>query len=229
VADPGNDDDGQARRGGPKARQRWERSRHPTEVRRRLVVEAAREVLADKGLAATGIRDIATASGVSSGTITYHFHGIDEIFVDVLKLETELFYEPLVARGLAEPSARAGLALLIKQYFSADRDTVVHWRLWLDYWAAAVRDPELTVWHTKRYDLWVDVLTEIIGRGVAADEFRKVDPSEAAVEFAALLDGLVMQTFFSGSRLSPAEARHRLTRYVEERLGCPPGEPDGGR
>jgi len=77
---------------GPKARQRWERTRHPTEIRRRLVVEAAREVLAEKGLAGTGVRDVAAASGVSSGTITYHFRGIDEIFADVLKLETVLFY-----------------------------------------------------------------------------------------------------------------------------------------
>lgn len=223
----GTDDDGspdsggrRSKQDGPKARQRWERTRHPTEIRRRLVVEAAREVLADKGLAATGVRDVAAASGVSSGTITYHFRGIDEIFADVLKLETELFYEPLIRQSVAAPTARAALDVLIARYFSSDPETVTHWRLWLDYWSAAAHDAKLTEWHTERYELWVDVVEKIILRGIEDGEFAPRNAEEAAVEFTALLDGLVMQTFFTGSHLSPAEARRRLSAYVDGRLTC---------
>jgi AcrR family transcriptional regulator len=206
-------------RKGPRARQEWERTRHPTEVRRRLVVEAAREVLAAKGLMATGIRDIATASGVSPGTISYHFRSLDEIFADVLKLETELFYEPLIQQSSDAPTAREALNVLIRKYFSSDPETLVHWRLWLDFWAAAAHDTRLTAWHTERYDLWVDFVEKLILRGIEAGEFAPRKAAEAAVEFTALLDGLVMQTFFTGSHLSTDEARRRLSKYVEERLG----------
>jgi AcrR family transcriptional regulator len=203
----------------PKARQPWERSRHPTEVRRKLVVEAARRVLAVKGLTATGIRDIAAASGVSSGTISYHFRGIDEIFTDVLKLEAELFYEPVAELSLAAPTAREGLAVLIDKYLSSDPETLTHWKLWLDYWAAAVHDTRFTGWHTEQYTLWRDVVERVIRRGIDSGEFAPRDAAGAAVEFTALLDGLVMQTFFTGAHLTPAEARRRLSAYVDERIG----------
>jgi AcrR family transcriptional regulator len=214
-ADGGDGSGGRA----PKARQPWERSRHPTEVRRKLVVEAARKVLAEKGLAATGIRDIAAASGVSSGTISYHFRGIDEIFVDVLKMEADLFYQPVAELSLGAPTARQGLAVLIDKYLSSDPETLTHWQLWLDNWAAAIHDTRLTAWHTEQYALWRSVVERVIRRGIDGGEFAPRDAADAAVEFTAMLDGLVMQTFFTGAHLTPDEARRRLSQFVDERFG----------
>ncbi len=77
-----------------RAKRASERTRHPTEVRRPLIVEAARSVIADRGLFATTMRDIAAASGVSLGTVTYHFRGIAEILGEVLDLEMDALYAP---------------------------------------------------------------------------------------------------------------------------------------
>jgi hypothetical protein len=51
---------------GARAKQASERSRHPTEIRRQLIVEAARSVIAERGLFATSVRDIAAAGTCQS-------------------------------------------------------------------------------------------------------------------------------------------------------------------
>src|SRR5512142_3461659 len=96
-----------------RARQASERIRHPTEVRRALIVEAARSVIADRGLFATTMRDIAAASQVSLGTWTYHFRGIAEILAEVLDGEMDTLYAPVVAAAAAMPDGRAALHALI--------------------------------------------------------------------------------------------------------------------
>ncbi|BAS16258.1 hypothetical protein AHiyo8_45610 [Arthrobacter sp. Hiyo8] len=90
----------------PRAKTAGERQRHPTEVRRQLVVDAARDLIADKGLFNVLIRDISKACGVSPGTITYHFKSLDEVLMEVVKAETADFYVPLQesARGSGDPT-----------------------------------------------------------------------------------------------------------------------------
>ena len=94
---------------GARAKQASERSRHPTEIRRQLIVEAARSVIAERGLFATSIRDIAAAGNVSIGTVTYHFTGIADILAEVLIGEMDSFYAPVIAAATAAPDGRAAL------------------------------------------------------------------------------------------------------------------------
>src|SRR5690606_40899339 len=68
-------------RAGPKRRAvaPASRTRQPTEVRRRLILEAAVPLVNEHGARRVGLRDIARAAGVSVGTVTYHFGGVREI------------------------------------------------------------------------------------------------------------------------------------------------------
>jgi AcrR family transcriptional regulator len=70
--------------------------REKPEVRRAMIVEAAREVILRKGLTATGLRDIAAEGDVSVGTVTYHFASVAEILDEVVVLETDRFYASIV-------------------------------------------------------------------------------------------------------------------------------------
>jgi AcrR family transcriptional regulator len=55
-----------------------------SEGSRRLVLDAAIATLAERGLAATSIQDIADAAGVSKGAVHYHFESKDELLERVL-------------------------------------------------------------------------------------------------------------------------------------------------
>ncbi|WP_031261408.1 helix-turn-helix domain-containing protein, partial [Curtobacterium sp. B18] len=60
------------------------RVRQRPEVRRAMIVEAARAVIVRNGVGATGLRDIAAEADVSVGTVTYHFGSVAEILNEVV-------------------------------------------------------------------------------------------------------------------------------------------------
>ncbi len=55
-----------------------------SEDSRRQVLDAAVKTLAERGLAATSIQDIADAAGLSKGAVHYHFESKDELLERVL-------------------------------------------------------------------------------------------------------------------------------------------------
>jgi len=87
--------------------------------RRELIVAAARTSVLERGLAATSVREVARAAGVSIGTVTYHFSGIDELLTEVLRVTLRDFYRPRRRRLDQDTTALARLQLLIDEHFAS--------------------------------------------------------------------------------------------------------------
>jgi len=198
-----------------RARPAGERIRHPPEVRRALIVEAARSVIADRGLFATTMRDIAAASEVSLGTVTYHFRGIAEILAEVLDGEMDAFYAPLIATAFAQPDGRAALGALIDGFLASSPRTRQHWVLWLDFWALSAHDGEYARRQAVFYQRWQRDVEAVFECGVADGSLRVEAIDEAVAEFTAVFDGMASKAYLPGAGIRPAEARSRLHRYVD--------------
>jgi hypothetical protein len=88
------------------------------------------------------------------------------------------------------------------------------WRLWIEGWAAALREPVLQEVTRDLDRRWKAALAEVIAQGVAAGEFRCPDPMGTALRLTALLDGLAVQlTSYPG-----AVSRARAQDWVDEAL-----------
>jgi AcrR family transcriptional regulator len=199
-----------------RAKQAGERTRHPTEVRRQLIVQAARSVIAERGLFATSIRDIAAASDVSLGTVTYHFTGIAEILAEVLNGEMDSFYGPVIAAAEAAPDGRAALREIVDGFIASSARAREHWVLWLDFWALSAHDPEYANRQAKIYHRWHGDVQAVFERGSADGSLRAVPTAEDAItEFMAIFDGMASQAYLPGAEVHPAEARGRLHRYID--------------
>jgi AcrR family transcriptional regulator len=201
-----------------RAKTAGERQRQPTEIRRGLIVEAARGVIAERGPFGTTMRDIATAGGVSLGTVTYHFTGIAEILAHVLQGEMDSFYLPIAERAHAAPDSVTGIRLLIDGFFADDQRTVQHWRLWLDFWSLSAHDPTHARWQESAYELWRTDVRKVLERGLASGEFQVAELDVAMADFLVTFDGLAVQAYLPGSKVGPAQAREYLRGWVERRL-----------
>jgi AcrR family transcriptional regulator len=202
----------------PRAKKAGERQRHPTEVRRQLVIDAARDLIADKGLFNVLIRDISKACGVSPGTITYHFKSLDEVLMEVVKAETADFYVPLQesARGSGDPKKE--LLYFLEGMFGADANARRHWLIWFDFWSAAARDADYGRWMNEHYEGWRSALQEITERGVSEGVFECEDPRSFAIETAAVVDGLAVQCYSRESSLPVETSRGLLISFVKREL-----------
>jgi len=194
------------------------RRRHPPEVRRRLILEAARECIVERGLAQTTVRDIAARAGISTGTITYHFATTDEILGEVLRSASTRFTETFLQEARRRTRSIDRLYYVIDVNLPDHPDALGLWRLWLDLWARAARDPELARVHSERHVAERDALEELIAEGVASGEFRAVDARRVAREFLGLLDGLGLQAAIGDREMDVDEARALLRSAVESRL-----------
>lgn len=169
--------------------------RHPHVVRRRPIIEAARDVIVRQGIAGTRLRDLAAAAQVSLGTLTYHFSGMDEVLAGVIEAEETDFFMPLKKEALEAPSGREGLRHLVDGLFNNDPRTREHWLIWLNFWALATRDPRYGAWQHASYQSWQDCVTELVERGQLDDSLIVDDVALSVCQFMALVDGIAGQAY----------------------------------
>jgi len=192
--------------------------RLPPAQRRAMLLEAARGVIAERGLHATTVRDVAAAGGVAVGTVTYHFASMEAVLAGVLEYEMQTYSAAIWSRAATAPTGLAGLTALIDGLVASDLRAVEHWKLWLDFWALAAHFPQYSTWQSRVY-LDLHALTaQLLNSGHQDGSLTVDDAAAQAIAFIALLDGLVVQSYLPQSRLTPAQARAVLHEYVQSTM-----------
>jgi AcrR family transcriptional regulator len=180
-----------------------------------MLVDAARAVIAERGLHATTVRDVAAAGQVAVGTVTYHFSGIAELLAGVLESEMAAYSAPLMTAAEQGRTGRDGLFLLLDGLLADGDRAVEHWKLWLDFWALAAHRAEYALWQHQVYVGLHGLVARLWERGRSDGSLPVADAGQTAVEVVALLDGLVVQCYLPGARLTPALGRETLRRYSD--------------
>ncbi len=179
-----------------------------------MIIAAARDVIGERGLHATTVRDIAGAARVAVGTVTYHFSGIAEVLVGVLEAEMAEYSAPVMSAAAAAPTGRDGLLVLTDGLLATGDRAVQHWKLWLDFWTLAAHQPHYSDWQSRVYRDLHALAAALLRRGAADGSLAVSDPEQQSVEYIAMMDGLVVQGYLPGARLDPDRARAMLRRYV---------------
>lgn len=188
-------------------------------MRREEILDAAAAEVTRRGFARTRVADVASALGVSTALVFYHFGTKEKLFAAALEHAVNQDLERLdstveKAKGPAD-AVRRILALYSPQ------GSAEGWTVWVDAWAESLREPEMRA-TSRRLDVrWKDVLAEQIQLGVAEGVFDCPDPDAAAWRLSALLDGLAVQVLVHRSL-----TRTQLATWVREaaarELGCDP-------
>jgi AcrR family transcriptional regulator len=181
-------------------------------IRKPQILGAAAEVIAERGIAATRIADVAERAGTSAPAILYWFESKDELFAEALAYEEDRFSEELAERlpTLAGPSDR--LRLLIEES-AAGSD----WKLWMELWTHALRDGGARRARRELDVRWRAMFADIIREGQEAGEFGRVDPDDAAMTLASLIDGLAVQATLGDPEM-PGERMHDVALAAAESL-----------
>jgi AcrR family transcriptional regulator len=184
------------------------------EARREAILRAALACFARKGYHQTTIDDIAAESGLSKGGVYWHFKSKREIFLEslasALGSPEELFAPALTA----EASATEKLHRVLAAFESAFRERVQQGalRLMIEARTHSLHDPEASNLMKRVFEEYRRPLERIIEEGIAAGEFKPVDPSALACLVLAVFDGLMMQWMADGS---DTERRRILEALLE--------------
>jgi AcrR family transcriptional regulator len=188
--------------------------------RRQEIIDTTLDVIRRQGLPAVRTANLASALGVSTALIFYHFGTLEKLvaaaFEDAAGRDLERLDQARTGGGTALERLREVL-----RHYGPTGDAE-GWKLWIEGWAAALRDPVLRDL-TQRLDLrWREAVAELITEGVAAGEFRCAEPRAAAWRITALLDGLAVQLVVRRGTLTPEQVTAWVGEAVARELDIAP-------
>lgn len=184
-------------------------------IRKPQLLAAAAEVIAERGIAATRISDVAERAGTSSPAVLYWFGSKEELLAEALTWEEDRFYSQLTERLADVLSPGERLAQLI-ECSSAGGE----WTLWVEFWPRALRDPGVASTRLQLDRRWRGAIAEIVRDGQLEGEFAEADPDEVAATLAALLDGLAVQVSLNDPEMTPERMNALARRVLEDQLDC---------
>jgi len=161
---------------------RWRRL---PEERPQQILQAALEVFGEHGLAGARLEDIAKRAGVSKGTIYLYFPNKEELFREMVRstvVEAIVEGEQIPEMGTAVDQ----LTTFMRGYWSFVRTPAfaVIYRVVV---SELHQFPDLVEFYVSEVMLRTQQLVaRIITRGIAAGEFRSVEPMVAARMLASL-------------------------------------------
>ncbi|MER7747321.1 TetR/AcrR family transcriptional regulator [Streptomyces bacillaris] len=180
--------------------------------RREELLRATVEQIEIRGASSVRIADVASALGVSNALVLYHFSTKEKLVAAAFAYAAEADLTHLRKLLARRTTAVRRLRAAVRWY--APTGQAKGWRLWIEGWAASLREPALREVAGDLDRRWKTELAEVIEQGAAAGEFRCADPESAAWRLTALLDGLAVQmTSYEGPL-----PRATMLRWTDEAL-----------
>jgi AcrR family transcriptional regulator len=186
--------------------------RRNVEVRREEILAATVHEVVVRGLANVRVGDVAEALGISRALVFYHFETKESLLAAALEHAVAQDLARLDATLARDPDAVQRLRHVLRAY--GPQGKAPGWTLWVDAWAAALRDPGLRKTLRGLDRRWATELEAVVRSGVEEGTFVCPDPTGSARRLAALLDGLAVQV-----TVHRQLSRAQMARWVAEAAG----------
>jgi AcrR family transcriptional regulator len=184
-------------------------------LRRPAILNAAAEVISERGVQNTRISDVAERAGTSAPGVLYWFPTKDQLLAEALQFSDDRFYEGLTEELQALESAEARLGRLIELWPSdGDGETV----LWMELWVRSLRDPQLAATRERLDRRWRKTIADIVREGQASGEFGDADADDVALLLGALLDGFAIQLALGDPAVTTKIVRRQCLALARTRL-----------
>jgi len=179
---------------------------------RQVFFEAALEVVAEKGYAATRMDDIVRRAGRSKGGLYHHFRSKRDLFMQLFDSLLDDMREEL-ARGLRPEASPVETMRHTFQMFTGMLENGRLGRALVEFFVVSLGDQEVRVQLAARYAEIVELQRALIVVGMERGELRAdLDAERVAWAFSAAGDGLVFVLLSIGQEARVGQA---LTDYFE--------------
>jgi AcrR family transcriptional regulator len=183
------------------------------EERRRQIADALLRTAAERGLHATGMREVAAEAGVSLRLVQYYFGTKEELLLAAMQHLAAQFGGRVLARigRIKEKenpaSPRDVVAAILTEGLPVDDERRTFTVLYTAYFALSLTEPALAIAPLVRNsDAVLDVVAaQLRAAQAAGDAPAHLDPDLEAVSLLAMSAGL--GTSVLGGQSSPAEAQ----------------------
>ena len=190
---------------------------------RERILEAACDVIAAHGIEDVRIARIAMVARVSPALVHYHFATREALLAEALEHSFEILGDlRTVAADASGWTAARKLGWMIDQSLPFEGMGDREWRLWLELWGRAARQPELQAVAANLYARYDDWFVEVVDEGVAAGEFRSRDPHAVVQRLVAAIDGIGLRVLVGDPAVGLARGRRLIVEALAAELDAAP-------
>lgn len=162
-----------------------------SEQRQEQIIQAAVEVLQERGVADTSMNDIIRASGLSKGGVYHHFASKEALLVGVIEHFFAQYVSDFALDEYANLTAYEKMRLLLTEREATLERVGQLNQLMLDLLGYATSIPSIKTQFYRQYCHFQDHLAVVINEGIAAGEFRAdTDARVVASGIMSLFDGM---------------------------------------
>ncbi|MDF2925655.1 MAG: transcriptional regulator [Paenibacillaceae bacterium] len=165
-----------------------------SDEKRRLILHAAFQALAELGYDAVTLQIIADYAKVSKGVVHYYYNSKDAVLTELLLWLTGRIYEKECAAVQEQSTAGGKLAAYLDSVFVAPEKNRSFYRVYLDFLAKATRNPAYREINQRFYGNCRSISTEIVLQGQREGVFHAgLDIDGTAAAIRAIIDGCLIQ------------------------------------
>ena len=202
------------------------------EERRRQVVAVASRLIAQAGLDAVTVRDVANAADCSTAIVSHYFHNKKELLF--------LTYRASIDRATQRCDAALGpdgvdLRAFLAEIMPLDEERLIEWKIWVAFWAKAIADPDIADAQRDCVRRTRGNIARVLTTLMARDELQAdLNPEDEARRLLVLIMGMAVQVMFDAEEW-PNARQHALVdgelrklfrpRRLPEPLKAPVAEP----
>ncbi|WP_159944644.1 MULTISPECIES: TetR/AcrR family transcriptional regulator [unclassified Nocardiopsis] len=166
--------------------------------RRREIIEATWELIAERGIDNVSVRDIAKAASYSApGALNHYFGSKDQLLAAAYQLVCDRTDER-IAEVTADRVGLEALELMCGEIVPADPLTRVEARVALSFWQRAQHEEALRSIGRTALASWKQRIVGHFETAVAGGEIRPVSPPLVADQLIALMMGLHVTAMLDG-------------------------------
>ena len=183
-----------------------------TKQRTEQILNAASEIVADHGLDALRMDDVAERTKLSKGSLYRYFRSKHDLSLAMLERVLQRELDSVERISASAANSESALREFVDAVIN-DITMIIRWMpISYGFLAIAFRN-RLVQRSLKNYlRRYIDALIPIIRSGVESGEFSEVDPEEAAVAVAAVVEGTMLLWIYDRSVIDPA-------RHIRSGLG----------
>jgi TetR/AcrR family transcriptional regulator, fatty acid metabolism regulator protein len=189
------------------------------EQRREELIKATYLEVAEKGYSAVTLQDIAKRAGVSKGSTLYYFATKEDLFLGALEWLVERLHRRMHEAISAVDDPVEKIKAALNTVFTNAQECRQFFMAYTDFISIGTRNKRFHEYNAKFYQGCFACDREIIEAGISSGDFRKVDLDEACSMMRALVDGMMLQWFFS-SEATFDDYRRRCERIVLDYLSA---------
>jgi AcrR family transcriptional regulator len=198
--------------------------------REELILQAAEEVLAEKGYYETSIDEIAARVGIAKGTVYLHFPGKEDLVIAILERNAQAIVELVEATVATAQSNREKLEAILRFVYSGFFDPGKRHLMQLPY--IVMNSAELRrVFVEKKgcmrvkWDRLEALVASILEDGKAAGEFDKTMPTPVMIStFFSLLSPRSFERLIASNQMPVSDYVRHLGRFYFKGIAAIQGE-----